>query len=243
MAFSSAPPALAALRRDALREALYGAALLAALAAATAAGPGVALKAAAVFALGLALVLRGLPAHAPHARFGTANRVTLLRLALVAWLAAGLGEGAGDEATAWRTIVIATVAALMDAVDGAFARAQGLASEFGARFDMETDALLVLVLSLLVAQSGQAGAWIVAAGLMRYLFVAAAQPWPWLAGPLPPSTRRKTVCVVQITGLIVCLGPIIPPAWAQAIAAATLAMLTASFAVDIGWLWRTRRLA
>ena len=45
------------------------------------------------------------------------------------------------------------------------------ASSFGARFDMETDALLILVLAALVWQHGKAGPWILAAGLMRYAFV------------------------------------------------------------------------
>ena len=233
----------AALRRDAWREALAclvlltliagGAELLAAL------GPWFHFKAVCVFVVVFAIVLRGLPNHSPNLRFGPANRVTLVRLALVALLAAGIGEP--DVATiAWAAIVIATTAALLDALDGSLARAHGIASEFGARFDMETDALMVLVLSLLVIHFDKAGMWIIAAGLMRYVFVLTAKAWPWLARPLPPSQRRKAVCVAQITSLIVCLGPIIPLAWSQSIAAASLAALTASFAVDIVWLARHR---
>jgi hypothetical protein len=61
-----------------------------------------------------------------------------------------------------------------------------------------------------------------------------------LARPLPPSTRRKLVCVAQITALIVCLGPIVAVAWSRAIAAASLLLLSASFAADIVWLARRR---
>ena len=71
-------------------------------------------------------------------------------------------------------------------------------------------------------------------------FVAAAALWPWLAGPLPPSRRRQAVCVVQITSLIVCLGPVVPPALATALAAGSLCLLTASFAVDVRSLARAR---
>ena len=46
------------------------------------------------------------------------------------------------------------------------------ASAFGARFDMETDAALILILSLLVWQHGKAGAGSLRCGLMRYAFVA-----------------------------------------------------------------------
>jgi phosphatidylglycerophosphate synthase len=141
---------------------------------------------------------------------------------------------------AWWLVVIATATALLDAVDGALARRSGLASAFGARFDMETDAAFTLVLCALVLQAGQAGPWVLASGLMRYAFVGASKPWPWLTGALPPSKRRQTVCVVQITALIVCLGPIVPPWLAASLAAFSLALLSLSFAVDIRTLARQR---
>jgi phosphatidylglycerophosphate synthase len=194
-----------------------------------------------LFAAGAALVWRGLAGGAhPHARFGPANRVTLLRLALGAALAGLVGEAAAATALAWALVVVATLTALLDAVDGALARRSGLASAFGARFDMETDAAFTLVLCVLVWQAGQAGPWVLASGLMRYAFVAAAAVWPWLSAPLLPSRRRQTVCVVQITALIVCLGPVVPPPLAAALAAASLALLGLSFAVDVRWLAQTR---
>ena len=118
---------------------------------------------------------------------------------------------------------------------------RGLASEFGARFDMETDALLMLVLCLLVLHFGKAGAWVLAAGVMRYAFVLAARLWPWLARPLPPSRRRKAVCVVQITSLIVCLGPIVPRGLEPVHRArASLAALSALSRWTCAWLARHR---
>jgi phosphatidylglycerophosphate synthase len=105
---------------------------------------------------------------------------------------------------------------------------------------METDAAFTLVLCALVLQAGQAGPWVLASGLMRYAFVAAARAWPWLAGALPPSRRRQTVCVVQITTLIVCLGPIVPPPLAAGLAGISLVLLTLSFAIDVRTLARQR---
>jgi phosphatidylglycerophosphate synthase len=250
-----APPAssssedhrLSALRRDAGREALAGLLLLA-LAAGVLAGLGplalgFVLKAMLVFLLACAAVMWGLRRHAPHTRFGAANRVTLARLGLIALLAGGIGEPLTDPVgMAWGTVVVATTAALMDALDGPLARTEGLASEFGARFDMESDAFLMLVLCLLVLHFGKAGAWVLAAGLARYLFVAAGWAWPWLRRELPPAVWRKAVCVVGITCLIVCLGPIISRPWSFGLAAATLAMLLASFGVDVLWLLRRRHL-
>ena len=242
------PDALNALRRDALRDALAWIVVLAALAAAMTSrgvlGPVFAGKVLAVFALACMLALRGLPAHVPHVRFGPGNRVTLGRLAIIAGLAGCVGEPLdGTGAAAWSAAVMAGVAALLDAADGPLARAAGLESEFGARFDMECDALLTLVLCLLVFQFDKTGAWVLAGGLMRYVFVAAAAVWPWLARPLAPSQRRKVVCVAQIVGLIVCLGPVVQPWLARIIAAAGLAALAASFAADVFWLARAHRSA
>jgi phosphatidylglycerophosphate synthase len=241
--------ALAALRRDAVRDLVAVAALVVLLAAVlgTAGGLGLdhTLKALLGCVAGACLVWRGLGSH-PHPRFGPANRVTLLRLGMAALLAALVGEAlprpplASMSVAAWWLVTVATATALLDAVDGALARRSGLASAFGARFDMETDAVFTLVLCTLVLQAGQAGPWILASGLMRYAFVAAARPWPWLAGALPPSRRRQTVCVVQITTLIVCLGPIVPPPLAAGLAALSLALLTLSFAIDVRTLARQR---
>ena len=239
---------LHALRREAAREALATAMLLGLAAALVVAldwmAHAFAVKALAVFAFSCLLLLWGLASHMPHRRFGAGNRVTLLRLAMIALLAGGVGEAMDSpNPIAWAAVVLATIAALLDAVDGPLARSQGLTSEFGARFDMESDAFLIMVLSLLVWHFGKAGAWVLLAGLARYLFVAAAWAWPWLSEPLPHSMRRKTICVVQITCLIVCLGPIISRPWSQAIAGASLGLLLISFAIDVLWLAQRRHLS
>jgi len=226
--------------------------MLPALAVALSAGFGAAYAVMALlwFVAGALLMRLGLRTGAhPHARFGWANRVTLLRLALAGLLVGLLGEAAwapplaaeGSAGLAWCVVALATMTALLDAVDGQLARRSGLASAFGARFDMETDAAFILVLCALVWQAGQAGPWVLAAGLLRYAFVAAGRPWPWLAAPLAPSRRRQTVCVVQVTSLIVCLAPVVPPALATVLAAASLALLSLSFAIDIRTLARVRR--
>jgi phosphatidylglycerophosphate synthase len=204
-------------------------------------GPAYAAKVMAMYGVGAALIWRGLRRSHPHPRFGPANRVTLGRFALCTLLAGLVGEAnARGEPLAWAVVFMAALTALLDAADGALARRSGLASHFGARFDMETDAWLTLVLCLLLLQFDKVGAWVLAAGLMRYAFVSAALVWPWLGAPLPPSRRRQTVCVLQITTLIVCLGPIVPPALAAVLAAAGLTALTLSFAVDLRYLARTR---
>ena len=65
-------------------------------------------------------------------------------------------------------MALATVVAVLDGIDGWLARRTGMASDFGARFDMETDAALIMVLALLAWQFGKAGVWVLASGLLRY---------------------------------------------------------------------------
>jgi phosphatidylglycerophosphate synthase len=116
-----------------------------------------------------------------------------------------------------------------------------MASAFGARFDMETDAALLLVLAVLAWQLGKAGPWVLAVGLMRYAFVAAGAAAPWLRDPLPPSFRRKAVCAVQMVALVAALAPIVAPRASALLAAAALAALCYSFAADVRWLRRHAR--
>jgi phosphatidylglycerophosphate synthase len=170
-------------------------------------------------------------------RFGAANAVTLARAALVALLAALVGT-APDAALGWAVVALGTAGVALDGVDGALARSRNETSKFGARFDMETDALLILVLAALVWQHGKAGAWILAAGLLRYAFVAAGSLAPWLGAALPPSRRRQAVCVVQIVTLLGALVPVVVQPWSAALALAGLAALVWSFALDVRWLAR-----
>ena len=196
--------------------------------------------AAGVYLFSLGLVWRGLHWHRGasgqvHGRFGAANATTLSRLVLVCWLlACGLAQAFTAPQAA--VLAVAVVAAALDAVDGPLARAGGLQSDFGARFAMETDALLVLVLSLLVWRAGITGPWVLASGLLRYLFVALAWGLPWLARPLLPSLRRKAVCVLQIVALLVALIPGLAPDVAAVSALLGLSMLFVSFGIDVAWL-------
>lgn len=197
-----------------------------------------------VLVSGSALVLRGLPPG--QQRYGAANRLTQARLAMAALLCALLIEasiGAGPHPSpllAWSVVAYAGLAAALDAVDGPLARGQGLAGPFGARFDMEVDAFFILVLALLCWRWNKAGAWVVLAGALRYLFVAAAWVWPWLSAPLPPSRRRQTVCVLQIVALILSLMPVLEPAVSTPVAGLGLLLLVASFAIDTRWLAKAR---
>lgn len=195
-------------------------------------------RVAAVFGVVVAVAVAGLRAH-PFARIGPANLVTGAR-AMVVSVLAGTAIGPDVPASGWLLVLIAALGATADALDGPLARRSGLASRFGARFDMETDALLIMVLSLLVWRVVPVGAWVLASGLMRYGFVVAGWLLPWLAADLPPSRRRQAICVAQIVALLVALSPLVSPDVASALAAGSLALLTWSFALDTRWLYLHR---
>ncbi len=166
-------------------------------------------KALAVLAVGAALVLQGLPTHHPFRSIGSANLATAARGTLVALLAALVGERFGNSVQ-YVALAVATTAATLDGVDGWLARKTNTSSRFGARFDMETDALLILTLAVLAWQFGKAGIWILLSGAMRYLFVLASLALPWLRAPLPHSFRRKAVAVLQTIALLVAMAPFVP---------------------------------
>src|SRR6266478_7745757 len=186
----------------------------------------------------LIAVERGLAAHHPHPRLGAANRITLVRAAMACLIAARAIEPAPLGAPErWLLAAIAGAALMLDGADGWAARREGLASAFGARFDMEIDALAILVLAITVVKAAAIPYWVLAIGAMRYLYLAAGWVLPLVRQPLPPNPvadrRRKTIAVVQSLALLVALAPATPPSWAATICATALALLTYSFAADI----------
>lgn len=200
--------------------------------------PRVAFAALFVYLVMAALLLRYWPEV--QRPLGAANRVTLFRALLVALLAGALASPAALAAQATPFAMLALSALLLDGVDGWVARRFDSASDFGARFDMELDAFLIAVLCLVPVVLGKAGPWVLAIGAMRYVFVAAMTVWCWLDQPLPDSLRRKTVCVVQVACLLVCLLPAVDARSTGALLGFALLALAASFFIDIRWLYRRR---
>ncbi len=198
------------------------------------------LQAAAVFAALMTAVVLVTGDEPHHLRLGPADYVTTLRAILVALAAGVIGHPATPEVL-WSVVGLTTVVGALDGLDGWLARRTRMVSAFGARFDLETDALLILALSVLVWQHEKAGPWVLLCGLMRYGFVAAGWLLPWLARPLRSTWRGKAVAVGQLIGLGVALAPIVPAPPSVIAAASALAALAWSFAIDIRWLARQSR--
>jgi phosphatidylglycerophosphate synthase len=187
-----------------------------------------------------AISLFALPDH-PFERLGYANLVAAFRACLVSLLGAGIfcyDDLASDRLVLFALVALVLFTLALDGVDGYLARRYRQESEFGARFDMEIDALMILILSGAAALLDKAGWWVVLIGLMRYVFLAGGWLYPRLEGELFPSFRRKLICVFQITALCLLLVPFVVPPVSTGIAILALALLTYSFAVDIRYLLR-----
>src|SRR5262245_46459749 len=99
------------------------------------------LKSAICFAIvGLIAASRINAANHPFAELGPANQVTTARAVFVALLAGGIGESS-DPVFQAAAAVTAGIVTVMDGMDGWLARRTRMSSAFGARFDMEVDAL------------------------------------------------------------------------------------------------------
>ena len=135
-------------------------------------------------------------------------------------------------------MALAVVALALDAADGWVARRTGTASVLGARFDGEVDAFLIAALSVYAAPTY--GAWVLAIGAARYVFLAGEWLVPWMRAPLPPRRWRRVVAALQGVVLTVAAAELLPRALTQVLLAAALAALAVSFGECTWWLWRRR---
>ncbi len=184
------------------------------------------------------LLRRGLH-RAGTDRLGPANRVTLARTVLIGGVAALAAESLGRSVPLPAVVGLTGVALLLDGVDGQVARRTGSVSALGARFDMEVDAFLILVLAVLMVRP--VGPWVLAIGALRYGFIAAGRVLPWLTAPLPPRFSRKVVAAAQGVTLAVAVSGVLPPVLTVACLQAALAALCWSFGRDVYWLFRSAR--
>jgi phosphatidylglycerophosphate synthase len=181
-----------------------------------------------------------------HRPFGLANGITLLRLHLALCLLAAAWVGPAPVPfglrLAWAVFALAVLALALDGIDGWLARRRGETSAFGARFDLLSDTVFTIVLTLCAWRFTTLGPWVLAIGLLRPAFVAAGLAWPRLAAPLPPSHWRRTACGTALLLLVMAMAPPLAPV-ASWLAAGSLGILLLSFGRDIGPLLNRRKIA
>jgi phosphatidylglycerophosphate synthase len=194
------------------------------------------------FGVGCAVVmtvlLRAGLAHYARPAFGPADAVTLTRASLAVGVAALVADSFSRPAPVAVLVGLSAVALALDAVDGQVARRTGTASPFGAAFDMEIDAFLILVLSVYVART--TASWVLLIGTARYLLLAAGWVLPWLRATVPPRYWRKVVAGTQGVVLAVAAADVLPGAVTRAALVVALMLLMESFGRDVVWLWRHR---
>lgn len=193
------------------------------------------------YAVGLCVLLTRAMHTAGLVAFGPADLVTLTRAALAGGVTALTAASFAGGIRVPVLVAITVVALVLDAVDGKVARRTGTATAFGARFDMEVDAFLILVLSCYVAPA--AGWWVAAIGAMRYVWVVATWVLPWLRGQLFPRYWRKVVAAIQGIVLVTAAADVLARPVALVALAGALALLTESFGRDVVYLWRRRAAA
>jgi phosphatidylglycerophosphate synthase len=166
---------------------------------------------------------------------GRADEVTLLR----AVLGGGVAALCCTPHPALAVLIpLASIALALDLVDGAIARRTNTVTALGARFDVEVDAFLLLTLSVYVA--GGFGPWVLAIGVLRYAWVAAAPLLPWLRGHLAPRRWRKIAAAAQGVVLVAAASALLPRPLVLTALALSLATLLASFASCVHILWHAR---
>jgi phosphatidylglycerophosphate synthase len=190
------------------------------------------------YALVTAVLLQWGLSRSGITEFGPADWVTLTRMSLVGGVAALTTDAFHRTAPVGVLVSIAVVALLLDWVDGQVARRTGTASEFGARFDMEVDSFLLLVLSVYAARSS--GAWVLVFGGMRYAFVATGWVLPWMRAQLPPRYWRKVVATSEGVVLVLAVADVLPRSLTQLALVAAMGLLLESFGRDVLWLWGHR---
>jgi phosphatidylglycerophosphate synthase len=165
-----------------------------------------------------------------------ADWITLTRMLLIAGVTGLVADSFSRPVSVTTLVALSAVALALDAVDGQVARRTGTATPLGARIDGETDAFLILVLSIYVSQDY--GAWVLAIGAARYVFLLAGWLIPWLRAPLAPRFWRKVVAAVQGIVLTVAASGVTSRVVGIIAVAAALLLLAESFGHDVFWLYR-----
>jgi phosphatidylglycerophosphate synthase len=166
--------------------------------------------------------------------FGAANSVTSLRVLSLACLGAAI-----DARAALACSLCSLGIFTLDGVDGWLARRADRASAFGAYYDSETDACFVLVLSLGMFQFGRAGAWVLLAGALRYLYLLTLWFSQRQQVEAPRSRFGRYTFALVVSAFTLGVWP--AARVSQPLAAAATLLLTYSFARSFYWSLRVER--
>lgn len=121
---------------------------------------------------------------------GVANSITLGRLSLL--ILATLFYHELNPVVYGIAVLVVIIA---DGLDGYYARKFNEESAFGASLDMETDAFMAAVVTMVICIELGAGIWLLGAGFLRHLFVLVVRALGWhnLGAPNMPGAKLLAV--------------------------------------------------
>jgi phosphatidylglycerophosphate synthase len=175
-------------------------------------------------------------------RLGAANRISLLRGLLISLTAGFLfflpqGETGAAAVAAWLPGGLYLTAAVLDGIDGAWARRTRTSSPLGQFLDVNIDALGVLVACAVATGTGRLPAYYPIAGLAYYLYQFGLWRRRCRGKCIHPAGSRRFARLVagfQMGFLGVALLPIFTPAALAIAAPVFLLPLLAGFVWDWG---------
>ncbi len=147
---------------------------------------------------------------APYSTLGPANRLTLLRGALIAATGGFLLFPPFAGAIGWLPALFYSVAAILDRVDGFVARRTKSTSLLGSELDTVFDALGLLVAPLLAVSYGKVHWSYLLVSIAYYLFqwgIHSRRSRALPVYPLAPSQLRRTLAGFQMGYVAVVLWP------------------------------------
>jgi CDP-diacylglycerol--glycerol-3-phosphate 3-phosphatidyltransferase len=168
-----------------------------------------------------------------------ATWLTLARGLVIAIVAGFATAPIPAGALAWAPGVLYSLAALADRLDGAVARRTARVTQLGARLDVMTDAVGLLIAPLVGVRWGRLPPWYLALGLAYPTFRLAlglrrTLGWPTYPERLAPDPRARFFAGVQMTVVAAALYPVLPVSIAWTAATAAMLPTLALFAGE----WR-----
>ncbi|OVE86250.1 CDP-alcohol phosphatidyltransferase family protein [Natronolimnobius baerhuensis] len=164
-----------------------------------------------------------------------ATWVTVTRGAASAVLAGFIVVPRPDGVLVWAPAILFAAGAALDAVDGLLARRTETTTALGARVDVETDALIVLIGTLVAIAADTVPLAFLAVGLARYLFIFGCW-WRRRRGrpvlELPESRLRRPLGALAMGTIWLALLPPVDPALSRTVAFLVLVPFVLNFTRD-----------
>ena len=171
-------------------------------------------------------------AWTPTGSFGAANLLTAVRLGAMTALAVMF-----PSLPTFTFVIGVVIVFALDGLDGWIARRTAMSSDFGATFDMEVDAYLVMLLCLLLwLHVGVVGV-VLAAGLWRYVYGGMIAVVP-TRGSEPRSNFGRWAFGIMV--LLLMLAFLMPQPWADTLAVTATVLVSISFLRSLWWSFLSR---